>query len=193
MFRRKGHRFHVSTSLNLLFFLNCSYFNRRLSLPASLLEPIPNLEYWHYLDRPDFFASYVFYISIPNFPTTTVASTTLMILLNVPSLSSSLSSPRTSSLFTAKYVNLTTLSWENISAPTGTSSPVPTRDHRILLLPRPPTPSLPAPSFPTLREMPPQKRRASGAAAAHAAVSVTFHARIDHRRRPRAHHHRRIA
>ncbi|KAK2465606.1 hypothetical protein APHAL10511_002498 [Amanita phalloides] len=29
----------------------------RLSLPASLLEPIPNLEYWHYLDRPDFFAS----------------------------------------------------------------------------------------------------------------------------------------
>ncbi|KAK7684905.1 hypothetical protein QCA50_011738 [Cerrena zonata] len=25
----------------------------RLSLPASLLEPIPNLEYWHYLDRPD--------------------------------------------------------------------------------------------------------------------------------------------
>ncbi|KAL1705975.1 hypothetical protein EV121DRAFT_279244 [Schizophyllum commune] len=29
----------------------------RLSLPASLLEPIPNLEYWHYLDRPDVFAS----------------------------------------------------------------------------------------------------------------------------------------
>ncbi|PPR03583.1 hypothetical protein CVT24_007586 [Panaeolus cyanescens] len=29
----------------------------RLSLPASLLEPIPNLEYWHYLDRPDFFAA----------------------------------------------------------------------------------------------------------------------------------------
>ncbi|KIL62262.1 hypothetical protein M378DRAFT_81443 [Amanita muscaria Koide BX008] len=29
----------------------------RLSLPASLLEPIPNLEYWHYLDRPDIFAS----------------------------------------------------------------------------------------------------------------------------------------
>jgi len=27
----------------------------RLSLPASLLEPIPNLEYWHYLDRPDLF------------------------------------------------------------------------------------------------------------------------------------------
>ncbi|KAG5353434.1 hypothetical protein C0989_006953 [Termitomyces sp. Mn162] len=25
----------------------------RLSLPASLLEPMPNLEYWHYLDRPD--------------------------------------------------------------------------------------------------------------------------------------------
>ncbi|KAI5121130.1 hypothetical protein M0805_002802 [Coniferiporia weirii] len=29
----------------------------RLSLPASLLEPIPNLEYWQYLDRPDLFAS----------------------------------------------------------------------------------------------------------------------------------------
>lgn len=29
----------------------------RLSLPASLLEPIPNLEYWHYLDRPDYFAA----------------------------------------------------------------------------------------------------------------------------------------
>ncbi|KAG6820905.1 hypothetical protein H0H93_009679 [Arthromyces matolae] len=25
----------------------------RLSLPASLMEPMPNLEYWHYLDRPD--------------------------------------------------------------------------------------------------------------------------------------------
>jgi oxysterol-binding protein-related protein 9/10/11 len=30
----------------------------RLSLPASLLEPIPNLEYWNYLDRPDLFAGY---------------------------------------------------------------------------------------------------------------------------------------
>ncbi|KAF7323647.1 hypothetical protein MKEN_00585400 [Mycena kentingensis (nom. inval.)] len=29
----------------------------RLSLPASLLEPIPNLEYWHYLDRPDMFVA----------------------------------------------------------------------------------------------------------------------------------------
>ncbi|KAG6854413.1 hypothetical protein C0991_006955 [Blastosporella zonata] len=29
----------------------------RLSLPASLLEPMPNLEYWHYLDRPDVFAA----------------------------------------------------------------------------------------------------------------------------------------
>ena len=27
----------------------------RFSLPAQLLEPIPNLEYWHYLDRPDCF------------------------------------------------------------------------------------------------------------------------------------------
>lgn len=29
----------------------------RFSLPAQLLEPIPNLEYWHYLDRPDTFCS----------------------------------------------------------------------------------------------------------------------------------------
>jgi oxysterol-binding protein-related protein 9/10/11 len=29
----------------------------RLSLPASLLEPIPNLEFSQYLDRPDFFAT----------------------------------------------------------------------------------------------------------------------------------------
>ncbi|TFK72794.1 hypothetical protein BDN72DRAFT_791897 [Pluteus cervinus] len=29
----------------------------RLSLPASLLEPVPNLEYWNYLDRPDIFAA----------------------------------------------------------------------------------------------------------------------------------------
>lgn len=29
----------------------------RLSLPASLLEPVPNLEYWNYLDRADYFAS----------------------------------------------------------------------------------------------------------------------------------------
>ena len=35
----------------------CDAFYRRLSLPASLLEPIPNLEYWHYLDRPDLFAA----------------------------------------------------------------------------------------------------------------------------------------
>lgn len=31
--------------------------NLRLSLPASLLEPIPNLEYWQYADRADFFAA----------------------------------------------------------------------------------------------------------------------------------------
>ncbi|KAF7503353.1 hypothetical protein GJ744_003959 [Endocarpon pusillum] len=29
----------------------------RFSLPAQLLEPTPNLEYWHYLDRPETFAS----------------------------------------------------------------------------------------------------------------------------------------
>jgi len=29
----------------------------RFSLPAQLIEPIPNLEYWHYLDRPETFIS----------------------------------------------------------------------------------------------------------------------------------------
>lgn len=29
----------------------------RFSLPAQLLEPIPNLEYWNYLDRPEYFAA----------------------------------------------------------------------------------------------------------------------------------------
>lgn len=29
----------------------------RFSLPSQLLEPIPNLEYWNYVDRPDAFAS----------------------------------------------------------------------------------------------------------------------------------------
>ena len=29
----------------------------RFSLPAQLLEPVPNLEYWHYLDRPEAFAA----------------------------------------------------------------------------------------------------------------------------------------
>lgn len=29
----------------------------RLSLPANLLEPVPNLEYWNYLDRADLFAA----------------------------------------------------------------------------------------------------------------------------------------
>lgn len=31
--------------------------NVRFSLPAQLLEPIPNLDYWNYLDRPDAFVS----------------------------------------------------------------------------------------------------------------------------------------
>lgn len=31
--------------------------NVRFSLPAQLLEPIPNLEYWHYIDRPETFVS----------------------------------------------------------------------------------------------------------------------------------------
>lgn len=29
----------------------------RFSLPAQLMAPIPNLEYWHYIDRPDAFAA----------------------------------------------------------------------------------------------------------------------------------------
>ncbi|KAJ1945340.1 hypothetical protein EC988_005776, partial [Linderina pennispora] len=29
----------------------------RLSLPSQLLDPIPNLEYWNYMDRPEFFAA----------------------------------------------------------------------------------------------------------------------------------------
>lgn len=29
----------------------------RFSLPAQLLEPIPNLEYWHYIDRPETFVA----------------------------------------------------------------------------------------------------------------------------------------
>ncbi|KAJ1912907.1 hypothetical protein H4219_005424 [Mycoemilia scoparia] len=29
--------------------------NLRLSLPAQLLDPIPNLEHWNFMDRPDFF------------------------------------------------------------------------------------------------------------------------------------------
>lgn len=29
----------------------------RFSLPTQLMEPIPNLEYWHYLDRPDMFVA----------------------------------------------------------------------------------------------------------------------------------------
>lgn len=32
--------------------------NVRFSLPAQLIEPIPNLEYWNYLDRPDYFIMY---------------------------------------------------------------------------------------------------------------------------------------
>ncbi|KAK5942518.1 hypothetical protein PMZ80_005083 [Knufia obscura] len=31
--------------------------NVRFSLPAQLIEPIPNLEYWHYIDRPETFVS----------------------------------------------------------------------------------------------------------------------------------------
>ncbi|KAF7338731.1 hypothetical protein MSAN_02195300 [Mycena sanguinolenta] len=34
----------------------------RISLPASLLEPMPNLEYWQYLDRPDMFAACVTFL-----------------------------------------------------------------------------------------------------------------------------------
>ncbi|KAL7006877.1 hypothetical protein EMMF5_003461 [Cystobasidiomycetes sp. EMM_F5] len=31
--------------------------NLRLSLPANLLEPMSNLDWWHYVDRPDLFAA----------------------------------------------------------------------------------------------------------------------------------------
>lgn len=31
--------------------------NVRFSLPSQLIEPIPNLEYWHYIDRPETFVS----------------------------------------------------------------------------------------------------------------------------------------
>lgn len=31
--------------------------NMRLSLPANLMEPVGNLESWHYCDRPDLFAA----------------------------------------------------------------------------------------------------------------------------------------
>ncbi|ORY84445.1 hypothetical protein BCR37DRAFT_378472 [Protomyces lactucae-debilis] len=31
--------------------------NVRFSLPAQLIEPIPNLEYWNYCDRPDYFVA----------------------------------------------------------------------------------------------------------------------------------------
>lgn len=40
-------------------FLHIDLLSSRLSLPASLLEPIPNLEYWSYCDRADFFAASV--------------------------------------------------------------------------------------------------------------------------------------
>ncbi len=30
--------------------------NVRFSLPSQLIEPIPNLEYWNYIERPDYFA-----------------------------------------------------------------------------------------------------------------------------------------
>ncbi|KAK4695994.1 hypothetical protein P7C71_g1844, partial [Lecanoromycetidae sp. Uapishka_2] len=35
----------------------------RFSLPAQLLEPTPNLEYWNYLDRPETFIAYAILIA----------------------------------------------------------------------------------------------------------------------------------
>jgi hypothetical protein len=63
--------------------VNKSDQHRRLSLPASLMEPIPNLEYWHYLDRPDIFAA-LSCDSSNNVPALTqeAESTILMIPLN---------------------------------------------------------------------------------------------------------------
>jgi hypothetical protein len=56
----------VSVSVNSAQTLRASFKGRsyadsssRLSLPASLLEPIPNLEYWQYADRADIFAACV--------------------------------------------------------------------------------------------------------------------------------------
>jgi len=31
--------------------------NLRISLPSQVLDPVPNLEYFHWLDRPDYFAN----------------------------------------------------------------------------------------------------------------------------------------
>jgi hypothetical protein len=47
---------HLSDPTNVHSF---SLFPGVFHSPASLLEPIPNLEYWHYLDRPDLFATFV--------------------------------------------------------------------------------------------------------------------------------------
>ncbi|KAL1919830.1 uncharacterized protein VTP21DRAFT_1761 [Calcarisporiella thermophila] len=41
---------------DLCFQLILVSFDSRLSLPTQLLEPIPNLEYWNYNDRPDYLA-----------------------------------------------------------------------------------------------------------------------------------------
>ncbi|RKP38088.1 oxysterol-binding protein [Dimargaris cristalligena] len=32
------------------------FVNMRISLPAELLDPVPNLEHWNYMERPDYFA-----------------------------------------------------------------------------------------------------------------------------------------
>ncbi|RUS13144.1 hypothetical protein BC938DRAFT_478085 [Jimgerdemannia flammicorona] len=37
----------------------------RISLPSQLLEPVGNLEYWNFNDRPDYFAWYVSNLHLP--------------------------------------------------------------------------------------------------------------------------------
>lgn len=41
----------------MVLYVTLAHLVSRLSLPASLLEPIPNLEYWQYADRADIFAA----------------------------------------------------------------------------------------------------------------------------------------
>jgi len=53
----EGGKFKMSVSLLKKCLGVKDLASMRLSLPASLLEPIPNLEYWHYLDRPDLMAA----------------------------------------------------------------------------------------------------------------------------------------
>ncbi len=93
---------------------------RRLSLPASLLEPIPNLEYWHYLDRPDFYDPFLRMLAVLRFTFTKDLKFVVRVVgyfyIGTVSMVVCRSMERSSSP--------TILSLENISGPTGTSFPV---------------------------------------------------------------------